>query len=309
MQKTILMIVAVVLVGCATLKDIGRHLWPTDSTETKVALDSLVIEKEIRRQLEKPTGKLTKADLGKVRELNLEDRNLTEVPKELEKLTQLRELNLSENKLTDVKGLEKLTQLRELQLNHNHLTDVKGLEKLTNLTGLSLYENLYLTKAQIAELEKALPKCSLARNHLPVKIRMALFVEQEPGRGEPVVQLQFFRSQPRTVHVAARPVLELGKGTLEGAVLRESDEVPVFELYLTSQGRLLYQELTSRHKYKRLYVVVTLPDEERKGAMERDCIGVWYVDSTANVRVIRFTPDLEEEEAISVVNYINRTVR
>ena len=55
------------------------------------------------------------------------------------------------------KGLEKLTQLKGLDLTGNKLTDVKGLEKLTKLTRLDITKNPTLTKTQIAELRKALP--------------------------------------------------------------------------------------------------------------------------------------------------------
>ena len=57
--------------------------------------------------------------------------------------------------------LEKVTKL-DLRL--EKLTDVKGLEKLTQLTGLNLSDNPDLTKAQIAELQKALPKCKILSN-------------------------------------------------------------------------------------------------------------------------------------------------
>ncbi len=78
-----------------------------------------IIEVEIRKALKKPTGKLTKADLERVKRLYLSD-----------------------NQLTDVRGLEKLTQLKELNLTYNP----------------------DLTKAQIAELKKALPKCEILSN-------------------------------------------------------------------------------------------------------------------------------------------------
>ena len=39
-----------------------------------------------------------------------------------------------------------------------------GLEKLTQLKQLSLINNPDLTKAQIDELQKALPKCKILRN-------------------------------------------------------------------------------------------------------------------------------------------------
>ena len=57
--------------------------------------------------------------------------------------------------------LEKVTGLR---LDNNQLTDVKGLEKLTKLEWLDLYNNPDLTKAQITELQKALPKCKISSN-------------------------------------------------------------------------------------------------------------------------------------------------
>jgi hypothetical protein len=52
-----------------------------------------------------------------------------------------------------------LKKVRELAIRDNKLTDVKGLEKLNQLTYLNLYNNPALTEAQIAELQKALPKC------------------------------------------------------------------------------------------------------------------------------------------------------
>ena len=77
------------------------------------------------------------------------------------------ELYLMGNQLTEVpKELEKLTELRVLWLNDNHLTDVKGLEKLTRLTFLGLLGNPDITKAQIAELQKALPKCDIQPNEV-----------------------------------------------------------------------------------------------------------------------------------------------
>ena len=57
--------------------------------------------------------------------------------------------------------MEKVTYL---SLSDNQLTDVKGLEKLTQLTELLLQANPALTKAQIDELQKALPKCKIFSN-------------------------------------------------------------------------------------------------------------------------------------------------
>ena len=144
MKQLLLMIAVVALVGgCAS----------TDP----------VVEKEIRRQLKKPEGELTKADYENVTGLNLYSKQLADV-KGLEKLSQLTYLELAYNKLTNVKGLEKLPQLTRLYLYNNQLTDVKGLEKLDQLKYLYFFDNPALTKAQIDELKKALPKCIIGSN-------------------------------------------------------------------------------------------------------------------------------------------------
>ena len=57
--------------------------------------------------------------------------------------------------------LEKVTHL---SLHNNQLTEVKGLEKLTWLPRLEIQDNPDLTKAQIDQLQKALPKCKIFSN-------------------------------------------------------------------------------------------------------------------------------------------------
>ena len=110
-----------------------------------------------------PVIRQDKTDLEKVTELNLTLADLTDVTG-LGKLSQLKTLYLYSNNLTHVKGLEKLMQLKVLALNNNRLTEVKGLEKLTKLKELSLHSNYDLTKAQITELQKALPKCKITHD-------------------------------------------------------------------------------------------------------------------------------------------------
>ena len=57
-----------------------------------------------------------------------------------------------------------LENVTGLDLGRNQLTDVKGLERLTQLKNLWLKDNPDLTKAQLAELQKALPKCKIEHN-------------------------------------------------------------------------------------------------------------------------------------------------
>jgi Leucine-rich repeat (LRR) protein len=172
-MKQILVICALVG-GCSRKKDDGNTgvvnpNKPSPKAVSEKLIANPILEKEIRRVLKIPTGELTEADLKKVTELRLGGKELvgkqlTEVPKGLEKLTELRLLYLPDNLLTEIKGLEKLTQLEKLYLSNNKLTEVKGLENLTQLTFLNLYDNPALTKAQIAQLQKALPKCKILSN-------------------------------------------------------------------------------------------------------------------------------------------------
>ena len=115
---------------------------------------SEIVEEAIRESLKKPTGELTKADFEKVTRLELSENQLTELPKDLENLTQLEELNLYDNQLTDVRGLKKLTQLTSMQLHYNQLTEVKGLEKLTKLKSLFLNSNKLTEVTGLEKLTK-----------------------------------------------------------------------------------------------------------------------------------------------------------
>ena len=153
MKRILVMMAAVVLVGCG--KDTPETSQaaeaeaqvaskptpepdPVSPADEKLIADPIV-EKAIRAAIKKPEGELTKSDLDKVTALRFYANKLTEMPKELEKLTQLEYLALGLNQLTSVNGLEKLTQLEELDLR----------------------DNPDLTKAQIDELQKALPKCDI----------------------------------------------------------------------------------------------------------------------------------------------------
>ncbi len=130
-MRYLILILAVAFIGCGTTSWVSN---PSDENNTK-------IEKAIRETINKPTGELTKADLDKVTKLYLHN-----------------------YKLTSLKGVGKLNQLTWLTLNNNKLTDVKRLEKLTQLKDLDLRINPDLTKAQIDQLQKALPKCKIWSN-------------------------------------------------------------------------------------------------------------------------------------------------
>ena len=74
--------------------------------------------------------------------------------------------HLNRNQLTELShGLGRINQLTNLNLDDNKLASVKDLGKLTHLKRLDLYKNPNVTKAQIDQLQKALPKCKVVSDH------------------------------------------------------------------------------------------------------------------------------------------------
>ena len=127
------------------------------------------------------------AGLTKLENLSLENNKVTDLTP-LACLTGLTQLNLINNNVTDLKPLESLKGLRELELHGNLINDLSPLAGLTGLTELILHDNQItgeqlkylwglkqlkelslshnstLTKAQITELQKTLPKCEINHN-------------------------------------------------------------------------------------------------------------------------------------------------
>ena len=105
-QYFLLIFVAIALAGCGKKE--------ADQIVAAKLIADPIVEKAIREELKKPTCELTVTDLNKVKELDLENKGLTNVPMGLDKLTNLKVLYLSRNKLTNVRDLEKLTQVKNI---------------------------------------------------------------------------------------------------------------------------------------------------------------------------------------------------
>ena len=99
------------------------------------------------------------AELTNLKELNLQRNKITDLSP-LVGLKNLQELNLSDNLFTDLSPLRGLTNLKELDLSRNNITDLSSLEGLTNLQTLRIY-GILIPEEQIAMLKKALPDCSV----------------------------------------------------------------------------------------------------------------------------------------------------
>ncbi|WP_235335188.1 leucine-rich repeat domain-containing protein [Aphanizomenon flos-aquae] len=84
--------------------------------------------------------------LTNLTELNLGRNQISDI-KPLSNLTNLTRLNLWENQISDIKPLSNLTNLTWLYLEGNQISDIKPLSNLTNLT------SLYLTGNQISDIK------------------------------------------------------------------------------------------------------------------------------------------------------------
>ena len=187
MKQILVMMVAVVLVGCG---EDTRKAVPIPPASKNIIADNIV-DKAIRKELGKPISGLTNADLEKVTYLDLSNTKITEEGlKELAKLQNLTKIALRRTKITDegLKEVAKLQNLIELDLQITKITDagLKEVAKLQNLKQLSLVEtqisdaglkevaklqklerlNLYPNawakdNAGVAELKRALPNCEI----------------------------------------------------------------------------------------------------------------------------------------------------
>ena len=200
MKQILVMMAAVVLVGCG--KDtpetsqaaeaepqLASKPTPVSPADEKLIADPIV-EKAVRKSLNKNQSKLTEADLAKVTRLfiisnteitdaGFKDiaklQNLTNLGfyatkitdkevKELATLQILTNLGLASTEITDagLKEVAKLQQLTSLNLNNTPITDagLKEVAKLPKLLVLILNDTK-ITKAAVAEFKKAFPNCSI----------------------------------------------------------------------------------------------------------------------------------------------------
>ncbi len=104
------------------------------------------------------------ANLRNLLELNLWNNKISDI-EPLAKLSNLQELLLWNNKISDLQPLAKLTSLQELDLRFNQVSDLEPLAKLTNLQKLDLSENQVSDLSSLAKLTN-LQKLDLQDNQI-----------------------------------------------------------------------------------------------------------------------------------------------
>lgn len=86
--------------------------------------------------------------------LNLSSLNLTEIPKEVNELKHIVSINLSDNKIIEIKNLNKLENLEVLDLNNNKISRIENIGNLTKLKSLLLTKNEILEIDNLENLEQ-----------------------------------------------------------------------------------------------------------------------------------------------------------
>ncbi len=110
-----------------------------DCPKGKLVWESPEVEAAVRQKLQKPAGELRRADLARLRSLNLSQIRLDELDPCLFALTpQLKELFLGRGEVTDLSALEGLRQLESLRLSLNPITELAPLAGMTRLDRVDL---------------------------------------------------------------------------------------------------------------------------------------------------------------------------
>lgn len=97
--------------------------------------------------------------------LNLEDKELTEIPAQVGELVQLRTLILSHNQITDISPLQNLKQLKRLDLAENHIVAIDALQHIEGLEYLNISRNPIQDMSCLSNL-KEIKELWLIKNNL-----------------------------------------------------------------------------------------------------------------------------------------------
>jgi len=120
-----------------------------------LSFDNPELEQAIRFKLQKEKGDLTKADLKRLKSLNLSQMKVHELDICLfPHMTSLKELFLGAGDLDDLSPIENLTKLESLRASLNKVSDLKPLAKMTIMDRLDLGRTLAKDLSPLASMTK-----------------------------------------------------------------------------------------------------------------------------------------------------------
>lgn len=113
------------------------------------------LDKEVREELNKPNGNITKADLLKVKKLHISPFNERFSLDGIQLCENLQFLNVGfASQIKDLSPLFSLSKLRNLSITNSNLSDISALKNMVNLTTLSLGNNNIIDISSLRYLTK-----------------------------------------------------------------------------------------------------------------------------------------------------------
>ena len=134
---------------------------------SSVALDSTSLVLNERGLIDRDIAGISA--LTSLESLSLSDNALTSA-NALSTLTQLSFLQLGGNSIRDITALRNLSKLKTLYIDGNPISDFTPLYALTSLKTLSM-KNIDITESRLAELQDALPNCSIYADEALAEVR------------------------------------------------------------------------------------------------------------------------------------------
>ena len=115
---------------------------------TKISFETPGLEEAVRQKLPKPAGDITKADLAKLKSLNITSLKLADLdPCVFLQMTGLKELFLGSGDYDDLSPLKNSTKLESLRASINQVRDISVLSEMSKL------DRLDLGRTQVADLK------------------------------------------------------------------------------------------------------------------------------------------------------------
>mgnify|MGYP007063836269 CR=1 FL=1 len=142
------------------------------------------------------------------------------------------------------------------------------------------------------------------------KAQFAFYVEEFPQQGVKTMLLEVYRENPKTVHVAPKPILVGDSGMLkETHMIDTQDGLHALQINFTTRGQALMEYLTTNFRNRRLYIILAQSDASKTNGVNSRCIGASYIRQTMRSQSMIFTPDASRSESEDIVELINKSLR
>lgn len=105
-----------------------------------VTFEDANLEKAVRDTINKPTGDIYKSDVERITEIDAIVKGIHSISG-IENLTNLQQISLDGNEISDISSLKDLHHLTYISLVYNNISDINPLKDLTNLKALYIENN------------------------------------------------------------------------------------------------------------------------------------------------------------------------